>query len=93
MVAKAEIDEIIAWCEKVKAEKKLVSTVERNPFGERIRWMGVFPLIEIDRPKETANKRNLVYDSTTRKLWRYMGLSWMEIVPDVQESVRKREKQ
>ena len=93
MVAKAEIEEIISWCEKVKAEKKMVSTVERNPFGDRIRWSGMFALIEIDRPLEIAGKRNLVYDSTMGKLWQYMGGQWMEIVPDVAESVKRREKQ
>ena len=52
-------------------------------------WMAMFPLIEIDRPMEVANKRNLVYDSVMKKLWKYMGFDWMEIIPDVQESVGK----
>jgi hypothetical protein len=89
MVTRAEINQIIAWCEQVKTEKKVVYTVERNPFGDRISWMGMFPLIEIDRPREVANKRNLVYDSTMKKLWKYMGFDWVEVIPDVQESVRK----
>ena len=89
MVTRKEINEIIAWCEQVKKEKKLVATVERNPFGDRITWMGMFPLIEIDRPKEVASRRNLVYDSTVKKLWKYMGFDWVEIIPDVQESVGK----
>lgn len=93
MVTLSEIKEVIAWCEKVKKDKKVVSTVERNPFEGKIRWMGVFPLIEIDRPTEIASKRNLVYDSTTGVLLRYMSDTWMEIVPDVQENVRKRDKE
>lgn len=84
MVTSAEINEVMAWCEQVKKEKRLVSTVERNPFAGKMDWMGMFPLIEIDRPKEVASRRNLVYDSTVRKLWRYMGFDWVEIIPDVQ---------
>ena len=83
MVTKEEIDEIIEWCEKVKKEKGVMYTVERNPFRDRIRWMSRFPLIEIDRPKETANQRNLVYDSTLKVLWQFMSGGWMEIIPDV----------
>lgn len=83
MVRKEEIEEVIGWCEKVKKEKGVTYTVERNPFREKIRWMGRFPLIEIDRPKETAAPNNLVYDSTMRRLYQNMGGSWMEIIPDV----------
>ncbi|MEM4272382.1 MAG: hypothetical protein QXH30_02235 [Candidatus Bilamarchaeaceae archaeon] len=84
MVTQKEIEEVIRWCEQVKKEKRVVAAVERNPFGGKIGWMGMFPLIEIDRPKEVAGKRNLVYDSTMRKLWRFMGSDWVEIIPDVE---------
>jgi len=91
MVSKEEIKEIIDWCEEVKKEKGIMYTVERNPFRDRIRWMGKFPLIEIDRPKETANQRNLVYDSTMGTLWQYMNNTWMEIIPDVDLSIGREE--
>ncbi|MCP4646861.1 MAG: hypothetical protein GY852_03885 [bacterium] len=89
MTTKEEIDEVIAWCEEVKREKGVMYTVERNEFRDKIRWMSRFPLIEIDRPKETANKQNLVYDSTMGTLWQYMNNTWMEIIPDVDLSVGK----
>lgn len=90
MVNREEIQEIMDWCEEVKKKKGIMYTVERNPFRDRIRWMGKFPLIEIDRPKETAGKRNLVYDSTMGTLWQYMNNTWMEIIPDVDLSIGKR---
>ena len=93
MVTKEEIEEVVEWCEKVKREKGVMYTVERNEFRDRIRWMGRFPLIEIDRPKEIANIRNLVYDSTMKTLWQYMNNTWMEIIPDVGMSIREREKE
>ena len=93
MVTKEEIDEVIAWCENVKKEKGLMYTVERNELRDKIRWMSRFPLIEIDRPKETANQRNLVYDSTMGTLWQYMNNTWMEIIPDVNLSIGEREKE
>ncbi|MBD3389776.1 hypothetical protein GF415_02355 [Candidatus Micrarchaeota archaeon] len=93
MVSKEEIDEVMEWCEEVKKKKGIMYTVERNPFRDNIKWMARFPLIEIDRPKETANKRNLVYDSSVRKLWQYMNDTWMEIVPDVDLRIGLREKE
>ncbi|MBD3397949.1 hypothetical protein GF412_02215 [Candidatus Micrarchaeota archaeon] len=91
MTTKEEIDEVISWCEEVKKEKGVMYTVERNPFRDRVDWMARFPLIEIDRPKETAGKQNLVYDGTTRSLWQYMNNTWMEIIPDVGPRTGKEE--
>ena len=93
MTTREEIDEVIAWCEEVKKKKGVMYTVERNEFRDKIRWMSRFPLIEIDRPKETANKQNLVYDSTMGTLWQYMNNTWMEIIPDVDLSIGKKEKE
>ncbi len=89
MVTKEEIEEVIAWCEEVKKNKGVMYTVERNEFRDKIRWMSRFPLIEIDRPKETAGQRNLVYYSTMGTLWQYMNNTWMEIIPDVDLSIGK----
>lgn len=93
MTTREEIDEVINWCEEVKKEKGVMYTVERNAFRDKIRWMARFPLIEIDRPKETANKQNLVYDSTMRSLWQYMNNIWMEIIPDVGLRIGREEKE
>lgn len=93
MVTKEEIKEIVEWCEEVKKEKGIMYSVERNPFRDRIRWMSKFPLIEIDRPKEIAGQRNLVYDGTMGTLWQFMNNTWMEIIPDVDLSIGRREKE
>ncbi len=85
MVTKDELEKVKGWCEKVKAEKKAVAAVERNPFREEIPWMYRFPLIEIDRPKEAAGKSSIVYDSTTRTLWQYYNGEWRKVEPDVRE--------
>jgi hypothetical protein len=82
MPTKEEIDRLIAWCGKVKAERMRAYIIERNPFGE-IDWMRRFPLIEIDRPKEVAAKTSLVYDSTTKTLWQFMNSEWRKVEPDM----------
>jgi hypothetical protein len=92
-VRKGEIEEIVAWCEKVKKEKGVMFTIERNPFREKIGWMSRFPLIEVDRPRESAGKNNLVYDSTMRKLYQNLFGTWMEVVPDIREGVKGEEKE
>ena len=83
MVTKEEIDEVIGWCEKTKAERKRIYVIERNPFRDGIDWMRRFPLVEIDRPKEIASKNDLVYDSTTKTLWQFMNMDWRKIEPDI----------
>jgi len=84
MVKKEEIEEIINWCENKKAEKKRIYVVERNIFGDKIKWTRRFPLIEIDRPKEIASKTSLVYDSSTKELWQFMNERWMRIIPSIE---------
>jgi hypothetical protein len=82
MVTKEEVDKVVAWCEKVKAERKRIYVIERNPFRDEVDWMRRFPLVEIDRPKEVASKNNLVYDSTIKTLWQFMNGDWRKIEPD-----------
>ena len=82
MPSKSEIEEIMAWCEKIKAEQKRVAAVEKNIFRDKISWTFRYPLIEIDRPMEVAGKSNLVYDSTTKALWHFMVGNWRKIEPD-----------
>lgn len=83
MPTKEEIEEVIAWCEKVKRERNRIYVIERNPFRENIKWMRRFPLIEIDRPKEVASQHNLVYDSTINTLWHFLNGNWRRIEPDI----------
>lgn len=83
MVTKDEIEKVIGWCEKTKKERNRIYVIERNPFRDEIDWMRRFVLVEIDRPKESAAKTNLVYDSTIRTLWQYMNNDWRKIEPDI----------
>jgi hypothetical protein len=83
MVTKEEIAKVIDWCEKTKKEKNRIYVIERNPFRDEIEWMRRFVLIEIDRPKESASKNNLVYDSIMKQLWQYMNGDWRKIEPDI----------
>ena len=83
MVTKEEIDKVITWCEKIKAERKRIYVIERNPFRDEIDWMRRFALIEIDRPKEVASHNNLVYDSTIKQLWQYLNNDWRKVEPDI----------
>ncbi len=82
MVTKDEMDKVIAWCEKLKAERKRSPLIGRNPFRDEMGWMRRFPLIEIDRGMGTASRNNLVYDSTTRSLWHFMNGEWRRVQPD-----------
>jgi hypothetical protein len=83
MVTQQEIEKIIEWCEKVKAERNRIYVIERNPFRDEIPWTRRFVLIEIDRPREVASRNNLVYDSTVKQLWQFMNGDWRKIEPDI----------
>jgi len=82
MPTEKEIQQVIEWCEARKKERKLVSMVERNEVREKLPWTYRFPLIEIDRPIESANKTSLVYDSTTKTLYQYYMGEWRKIEPE-----------
>ncbi|VVC03896.1 Uncharacterised protein [Candidatus Bilamarchaeum dharawalense] len=83
MVTKEEIQKVMDWCEKTKKERNRLYVIERNPFRDEIDWMRRFILIEIDRPKESASKNNLVYDSLLKQLWQHMNGDWRKIEPDI----------
>jgi len=83
MPNKKEIEIVKEWCKKTKAGRGgRIYIIERNPFKEEMDWMRNKVLIEIDRPKEVADKHSLVYDSTTDLLWEYMNGTWRRIEPD-----------
>jgi hypothetical protein len=88
-INKEDIDKIIKWCERKKAELQRTYIIERNQFKEEIPWTWVFTTIEIDRPKSIASKTGLLYDSTTKSLWRYMNGSWQRVEPEVTVDRRK----
>lgn len=77
MAMEEDIRKITEWCEKKKQERKSVYIIERNPFGMSIPWTRNIINIEIDRPLATAAKTSLVYDSTAKRLYRYVNLTWM----------------
>jgi|GEM_PF-450136 len=79
MDKKAEIEKIVSWCEKKKKESGRIYIIERNPFADSISWTSRFVFIEIDKPKESANKSSLVYDSTTKQLWEFINNSWRRV--------------
>ena len=79
MTVEQDIEKIKTWCHNKKAELGRIYIIERNPFREEIPWLRNKVFIEIDRPKEIANKMSLVYDSTTDTLWEYSNGSWRMI--------------
>lgn len=83
MVTKEEIQKVVDWCEKTKKERNRIYVIERNPFGDEMDWMRRFVLIEIDRPKESASRNNLVYDSLLKQLWQFMNGDWRKVEPDI----------
>ena len=88
MPTESEIRQVMEWCEEKKKERKLVSFVERNELREKLPWTYRFPLIEVDRPLESAAKSSLVYDSTTKTLYQcYMG-EWRKVEPEVEIRIK-----
>jgi len=82
MPSKAELDEVVSWCVQKKAQEKRLALVERNPFRDRMLWMYRYPLIEIDRPTQYADKSSLVFESLSKTLWHFMNNEWRRIEPD-----------
>ncbi len=88
MPTREEMEKVMEWCEQQKQKRRLVSFVERNELRESQPWTYRFPLIEVDRPLESANRSSLVYDSTTRTLYQhYMG-EWRKIEPDLEIRIK-----
>jgi hypothetical protein len=76
------MDEIASWCMQKKAQEKRLAIVERNPFREKMGWAYRYPLVEIDRPTEAANKSSLVFDSLSGTLWHFLNGEWRKIEPN-----------
>lgn len=73
-----EIEKVIKWCEEKKKEVGRTPIIERNPFHE-IDWLKHKILIQIDLPLSLADKNGIVYDSTLRALYEFVGGSWRRI--------------
>lgn len=74
-----EIEKVIAWCEKKKKEIGRTPIIERNPFQD-IHWLRHKILIQIDLPLSIADKSGIVYDSSTKALYEFVGGHWKKIV-------------
>ena len=82
MPARNEIEEVIEWCKKEKAEKKTTPIIELNPFREKFSWMLARIRIAIDLPLEEAKPDMVVYDSPTNSLYLNIGEQWIRVEPD-----------
>lgn len=76
MPTSEEIRKVTDWCEGRKKERNSVYIVERNPFASKFDWARHIISIEIDRPLSIAAKTSMVYDSTAKKLYRYVNGTW-----------------
>ncbi len=88
MLTQEQITTIIEWCEQARREKKVLSTIEQNPFAKTIPWTEKFSFIYIDLPRERAPKNALVYDSESRTIWYYSFSKWMPIFGRVETKIR-----
>jgi len=79
MPAEDEINEIIAWCEERKKQRKRVPVIERNEFADKFNWTRSKTLIEIDMPLELADTHAIVYDSALKCLWEWRNGEWARI--------------
>lgn len=82
MPTQAEIDEVKLWCEQKKKERASIYILEKNPFSSRFDWARNIISIEIDKPLSAAMKTSLVYDSTTKRIYKYMNYTWMPLNAD-----------
>ncbi len=78
-IKREEIDKIIKWCEEIKQKEGKIYIVKRNPFKEEIPWMRNVISIEIDRPLKIAGKNNLVYNSITKTLYKFINGAWIAL--------------
>lgn len=79
MPTKEELDEVLQWCEHKKKERNSIYILEKNPFSSKFEWARNIINIEIDKPLSAAMKTSLVYDSTTKRIYRYMNYTWMPL--------------
>ena len=78
MSKKEEMKKVIDWCEKRKKEVGRIPILEINPFKD-IEWLRNKTTIQIDQYFERADKRGIIYQSTTKSLWEYIAGHWKRI--------------
>ena len=77
-VPSEELKKVIEWCEKRKREEGRTPLIEVNPFRD-IEWIRNKTLIQIDRPRETADQNGILYDSTLHALFEHVNGVWKRI--------------
>ncbi|MCX8166761.1 MAG: hypothetical protein N3E37_02835 [Candidatus Micrarchaeota archaeon] len=68
-------------CIKLKGNKPNVTIM--NPFKNKYRWTENFVYLEIDVQQSLAKKSSLLFDSVTKKFYRYMDNRWIELIPEI----------
>ena len=81
IIKQSEIDQIKNWCQKTRDEEGRTYIIRQNPFQNEFAWAKNLIFIEIDKPKVYCGKKNLVYDSTSGALYRFLDARWMEVIP------------
>lgn len=82
MAGRKEIEEVLNWCRKRRAEAKVTPIIEANPFKEKFFWLSSKIEIAIDIPLENARKNMLIYDSTIDALLININNNWLRVEPD-----------
>ncbi len=77
-IAPDELKRVIDWCEKRKLEEGRTPLIEMNPFKE-LSWLRNKTLIQIDRPRATADKNGILYESPLKALFEYVNGVWKRI--------------
>ncbi|MEM2962923.1 MAG: hypothetical protein QXW70_02515 [Candidatus Anstonellales archaeon] len=84
IIKKEDLERIKEWCRKIKEKEKRTYIIRRNPFQNEIPWTRTILFIDIDKPKEYCSRLNLVYDSSTDTLWRFVDNKWISLKPPSQ---------
>lgn len=82
MAARKEIEAVVEWCKKKKAEVGHTPIIELNPFREQYSWMLSRIRIAIDLPIEDAKDDMAVYDTPTNALYIKIAGQWIKVEPD-----------
>lgn len=82
MASRKEIEEVLEWCRKKRAEATITPIIESNPFKEKFFWLSSKVEIAIDLPIEHARINMLLYDSTIDALLVNINNNWLRVEPD-----------
>ena len=82
MPSRNEINEVLEWCRKKRANAKVTPIIEENPFKEKFFWLSSKVEIAIDLPLEQAKPSMVLYDSTIDALLVNINNNWLRVEPD-----------